>query len=182
MNCQLIRVKYAIQINLKNLKYMNFNFRNYINEIAHFLNENTEDELPPTLEEENPQNGEADNPQDGAAPSAPSPTPTENEAASSAAAGAPPGDGTQGEDDAAPQGEDDGTDPEAVNQDEIAGANEKSASFFKAFSDLQGMYNNLKEILKSTSFGEDLDKVREAALQQEKTGGDAKPPANPPQQ
>lgn len=161
---------------------MNFNFRNYINEIAHFLNENTEDELPPTPEKENQQNGGEGNPQDdvqsqqnGTAPSAPPPAPAENEVASSTTDEMP-------QDDAAPQGEDGGTDPESVNQDEIAGASEKSASFFKAFSDLQGMYNNLKEILKSTSFGEDLDKVREAALQQEKTGGGAKPPANPPQQ
>lgn len=153
---------------------MNFNFRNYINEIAHFLNENTEDELPPTTEEEDPQNSGVDNSQGGADPSAPPPTPTEDEAAAPVADEVPQDDGAQGEGD--------GANPESVNQDEIAGAREKSASFFKAFSDLQGMYNNLKEILKSTSFGEDLDKVREAALQQEKTGGDTKPPANPPQQ
>jgi hypothetical protein len=172
---------------------MNFNFRNYINEIAHFLNENTEDKLPPTPEEENQQNGGEGNPQDGiqsqqngTTPSAPPPAPAENEAAPPAAGGesqssgaAPGSEVPQGD---GAQGEDDGMDPEPVNQEEIAGASEKSASFFKAFSDLQGMYNNLKEILKSTSFGEDLDKVREAALQQEKPGGGAKPPANPPQQ
>ena len=198
--CIFVKIKqidnFIKELSYKNNKrninyYMKFNFKNYINEIAYFLNENTDEEIDVGDGEENTDGENTDGEVqsttlgDGGngvvTPPSPKGTTVTPENGT-------PHPATQGNTISPPTAP---TKPEVpskqqsdISEQEVASAAKEAKaetqSFAEAFSSLEEMYTTLKNVMSAAGF-KTLDEVKAAASKSENSGtqdGGEAPPSD----